>query len=91
MKTSDKKNKQQLSMVTALSGGKLKAPKFEIEIMDQNTDLEVTIEGSNHLYGATIQIKPEEDEDHDDVFSRDGTDRGMTSLIDRIYGDRYAL
>ena len=46
-------------MVTAVSGsknegGKLKAPKFEIEIMDQNTDLEVTIEGSDHLYGATI-------------------------------------
>lgn len=30
------------------------APRFSIEVKDDNSDLEVTIEGSNHFYGATL-------------------------------------
>jgi hypothetical protein len=50
-----------LSMVSANDRrNKVKAPKFVIEIVDEGTDLEVTIEGSDHLYGSTIQIIPED-------------------------------
>lgn len=30
------------------------APRFSIDIKDDNSDLEVTLEGSNHFYGATL-------------------------------------
>jgi len=36
------------------SSGQLKAAEYQIEIVDHYTNLEITIEGSDHLYGSLI-------------------------------------
>ncbi len=36
------------------SDNKVKAPNYIIDIVDENTDLLVTIEGSDHLFGSII-------------------------------------
>ena len=68
---------------------KLKATDYEIEIKDEETDLEITIEGSDHFYGSTIVVIPEDHADSSQ-FSSD-SDRGMGSLIGRVLGSREAL
>ena len=40
------------------SNNEVKPAKYEIEIKDEDTDLEVTIEGSDHLYGSKLVIVP---------------------------------
>jgi len=47
----------------------------------------VTIEGSDHFYGATLQIIPEE---HDDETSP-SLGRGLGNLMSRVFGKLHAL
>ena len=69
--------------------GKLHASATEIEILDENTDLEITIEGSDHLYGSIIYITHE---DHaDNSQTNDDDDRGMTKLLGKVFGHRNKL
>jgi len=79
-----------LNMVSAYDKkNKVKAPKFVIEIADEGTDLEVTIEGSDHLYGSTIQIIPE---DHAGVdLESNGSFRGLKEIISKVFGNTAAL
>ena len=43
----------------------LKPTSIELVIKDENTDLEVTIEGSDHFYGSTIMIESIDEIDDD--------------------------
>ena len=56
------KGKHVLMVPTINTGGQLKAPKVELDIKDDDTELEVTIEGSDHFYGSIIQIIREGDD-----------------------------
>ena len=55
---------------------KLKATVVDLVIKEDNTDLEVTIEESDHLFGALIQIYSL-DEDDDGSNSSTDSDRGL--------------
>ena len=68
--------------------GKLSAPKYEIEIKQDDSDLEVSIESSDHLYGSILQIISEE---HDDEGSRSESGRGMFSFLNKVLGDRHII
>lgn len=67
----------------------LKQTKLEIEIADENTDLEVTIEGSDHLYGEIIQIYQAIEEDESQLSN--DSDRGLGKMMNKIFGKRTAL
>ena len=68
--------------------GKLSAPKYEIEIKQDDSDLEVSIESSDHLYGSILQIISEE---HDDEGSSSDFGRGMKTFLSKVLGDKHAI
>ena len=74
-------------------GGKnltLQPNSLEIVIKDENTDLEITIEGSDHFYGSTIVIESVDEVDDGSSSSTD-SDRGLGNTMKKIFGDRQAL
>jgi len=80
-------------MVSSKTGikklGKLKPTDAEIEIVDENTDLEITVEGSDHLYGSVMYLTPK---DHDDITKdNDGDERGMSMLLGKVLGNRHVI
>lgn len=68
--------------------GKLSAPKYEIEITQDDSDLEVSIEGSDHLYGSVLQIISEE---HDDEGTSSDSGRGMFKFLSKVLGDKHVI
>ena len=69
--------------------GSVTPATYLIEIKDDNTDLEVTIEGSDHLYGSKL-VMASVDKDTD-AGSGDGNDRGMGKLLGHIFGSKNIL
>ena len=67
----------------------LQPKKTIIEIKEEDSDLEVTIEGSDHFYGSMIQIVPIEEEDDSQTSS--DSDRGLGKTMGKIFGNRSAL
>lgn len=80
------KGKHVLMVASNSKDTTLKPARYEIEIKDENAQLEVTIEGSDHFYGTTLQIIPEEKDDS----SRSSAEK-MANLLKKIYGSRDAL
>lgn len=52
--TSAQEKGKHILMAAKHSSGSVSAANYIIEIKEDNTDLEVTIEGSDHLYGGRI-------------------------------------
>lgn len=73
-----------LTMV-AHNSMKVSVPEYIIEIKDENTDLEVTIEETDHLFGATIKLIPIDTVSDSDI-SQVSTSRGMPNLLDKVFG-----
>lgn len=88
-KTVSEKGKHIL-MVAKNSKGTLKPIKYEIVIKEDNTQLEVTIEGSNHLYGATIQIIPE-DHEEDTSTVNNSMVKKFSGIMSKVFGNMHAL
>ena len=59
-------------------------------IKDDNTDLEITIEGSDHFYGSTIMVESIDEVDDGSSSSTD-SDRGLGNTMKKIFGNRQAL
>ena len=55
-------------------------------IKDENTDLEVTIEGSDHLYGSLLQITPVDEDNSSE--SNIASDRGMGEMMMKVFGNK---
>ena len=88
-KTAAEKGKH-MQMVAKQFGNRseVKAANYEIEIKDEDTDLEVTVEGSDHLYGSKIVIVPSTT-DFDSKREEDG--RGMHKLLGDVFGAKNTL
>ncbi len=71
--------------------GTLKPVSQVIEIKEDETQLEVSIEGSNHLYGATIQIVPQDHEDDSSSSDQKTSVRGFHDFFSKVFSSRYAL
>ena len=69
---------------------KLTATTIDLVIKEDNSDLEVTIEESDHLYGSLIQIYSIDEEDDGSNSSTD-SDRGLGKTMQRIFGNRQAI
>ena len=65
------------------------AKQYTIEIKDDDTDLEVTIEGSDHFYGAKLLIQSN-DKDTDSSSANDHG-RGMNSILAHVFGSKNTL
>ena len=66
---------------------RLKPTPIQLVIKDEDTDLEVTIEGSDHFYGSTI-ILESVDEIDDGSNSSTDSDRGLGKTMKKIFGNR---
>ena len=65
------------------------AKQYTIEIKDDDTDLEVTIEGSDHFYGAKLLIQSNDKDTDSSAASDHG--RGMKSVLGHIFGSKNTL
>ena len=86
-KTAIEKGKHMLMSATKLKSSD-ERHKYTIEIKDENSDLEVTIEGSDHLYGSRLTITPHT-ADFDSKYDENG--RSMGKLLNHIFGAKNSL
>lgn len=68
---------------------KIKQQNTQIEIKEDSTDLEVTIEESDHLYGSRLIIIPVDQDDTSQASS--DNDRGMGRTMGKVFGNKNAL
>lgn len=69
----------------------VKAPIYTLVISEENTDMEVTIEGSNHLFGSRIQLIPEDQMDMIKEATSLSAGRAKRDLLKRVLGNSGAI